>query len=133
MFFRQIACPGTEVGLQTLRPCSTQRILNPSQNLACIPSSLFCDSKIDCGFGDEFGLDETSSCYFPYIYGAAGLLILIILLLLIYGFVHWVRVKTRRTQQSQEAGGTSQGIEEDQGADPGMAMACDMDSSMGAF
>lgn len=139
-------CPATDVGLKTLRRCST------TESLSCIPTSLFCkmvlhckvqdkhiyficgdllgDSKIDCGgFLDSFGLDE-QQCYFPYLYAVVAVLVILIVIILIYGFIHWVRVKTKSWSENAETRYTEEG---EGGGDAAMSAAVDMDASMGAF
>jgi len=130
-------CPGTDVGLKTLSRCSF------SESLSCIQSSLVCDSKIDCGFEDNFGLDENERCYFPYLYAGVALLIILLMLLFLYGFVHWVRMKSKQwhlsSHDSNQNPASSSNEHASRGGDP--ASMCEaavesvdaMDASMGAF
>jgi len=88
-YFVNLACPGTDVGLKTLKACSTV------ETMSCIPSPLFCDSKIDCGFNEAFGLDEMN-CFYPYLYGLIAVILIALVVLCIYGFMHWVHLKVKR-------------------------------------
>jgi hypothetical protein len=88
-----LACPGTDVGLKTLQACSDIEIMS------CIPSSLFCDAKIDCGFSDGFAVDE-ANCYYPYLYGLIAVMLIALVVLSIYGFMHWVHLKVKRDSAS---------------------------------
>lgn len=58
--------------------------------MSCIYSTLFCDSKVDCGFPGEYGVDE-EGCYIPYIYMFVSIFGgIFVTASLIYIFVKWV-------------------------------------------